>query len=69
MFRLTAAEKSEVVAKCDHLARLKFSPSLPNAFSEHGAIMVASVLNSPQFVLPQLVSTFPSRPQWKLDRQ
>jgi hypothetical protein len=50
MFRLNAAEKSEVVAKCDHLARLKFSPSLPNAFSEHGAIMVASVLNSPQAI-------------------
>lgn len=26
MFQLTAEEKAEVVAKCDHLARLKFSP-------------------------------------------
>ena len=46
MFRLTAEEKAEVVAKCDHLTKLKFSPVLPNAFTEHGAIMAASVLNS-----------------------
>jgi hypothetical protein len=25
MFQLTAAEKTEVVAKCDHLAKLKYS--------------------------------------------
>jgi hypothetical protein len=47
MFALTAAEKAEVVANCDHLSRLKFSPTLPFAFSEHGTIMLASVLNSP----------------------
>ncbi|MDI7261817.1 MAG: ORF6N domain-containing protein [Thermodesulfobacteriota bacterium] len=46
MFRLTAKEKAEVVANCDHLVKLKFSPALPNAFTEHGAIMVASVLNT-----------------------
>ena len=45
-FQLTAAEKSEVVANCDHLQRLKFSPVLPRAFTEHGAIMAANVLNS-----------------------
>ena len=50
MFRLTAEEKIEVVANCDHLARLKFSPSLPYAFTEHGAIMAASVLNSPRAI-------------------
>jgi len=48
MFQLSADEKSEVVAKCDHLEKLKFSKALPYAFTEHGAIMVASVLNSPQ---------------------
>ncbi|MBM3268588.1 MAG: ORF6N domain-containing protein [Candidatus Sericytochromatia bacterium] len=37
----------EVVAKCDHLHRLKFSPVLPGAFTEHGAVMLASVLNTP----------------------
>jgi hypothetical protein len=46
MFRLTAGEKAEVVANCDHLAQLRFAPSLPYAFTEHGAIMLASVLNS-----------------------
>ena len=46
MFQLTTKEKAEVVANCDHLAKLKFSPVLPNAFTEHGAIMVASVLNT-----------------------
>lgn len=46
MFKLTAKEKSEVVANCDHLKKLKFSPALPHAFTEHGAIMAASVLNS-----------------------
>jgi hypothetical protein len=48
MFRLTAKEKAEVVANCDHLQTLKFSPGLPHAFTEHGAIMVASVLNTPR---------------------
>ena len=46
MFRLTKEEKHEVVTNCDHLANLKFSPVNPNAFTEHGAIMAASVLNS-----------------------
>jgi len=46
MFQLTKKEKAEVVAICDHLANLKFSPVLPNAFTEHGAIMVASILNT-----------------------
>jgi hypothetical protein len=46
MFRLTADERDEAVAKCDHLKKLKFSPNLPFAFTEHGAIMLASVLSS-----------------------
>ena len=50
MFQLTATEKMEVVTNCDHLAKLKFSPSLPYAFTEHGTIMAASVLNSPRAV-------------------
>jgi len=50
MFRLTPAEKAEVVANCDHLSGLRFSPALPNAFTEHGAIMAANVLNSPRAV-------------------
>jgi len=47
MFRLTAAEKAQVVADCDHLAKLKFAATLPTAFTEHGALMAASVLNTP----------------------
>ena len=47
MFQLTQAEKSEVVAKCDHLRNLKFSSKLPFAFTEHGALMAAGVLNTP----------------------
>jgi len=46
MFRLTRREKREVVTNCDHLRRLKFSPALPSAFTEHGALMLANVLNS-----------------------
>ncbi len=45
-FRLSAAEKSEVVTNCDHLARLRFASARPYAFTEHGAIMAANVLNS-----------------------
>jgi hypothetical protein len=43
MFRLGRREKSEVVTNCDHLQGLKFSSGLPNAFTEHGAIMAASL--------------------------
>jgi hypothetical protein len=50
LFRLTENEKNEVVTNCDHLTRLKFSPNLPVAFTEHGAIMAATVLNSPEAV-------------------
>jgi hypothetical protein len=46
MFQLTEDEKEKVVANCDHLKKLKFSPSLPYAFTEHGAVMLASILNS-----------------------
>ncbi|MDX1972795.1 MAG: ORF6N domain-containing protein, partial [Candidatus Sumerlaeia bacterium] len=38
------------VAICDHLSGLKFSSTLPYAFTEHGAIMAANVLNSDQAV-------------------
>jgi hypothetical protein len=50
MFQLTSEEKEEVVTNCDHLEALKFSPVLPYAFTEHGAIMAASVLNSSRAV-------------------
>ncbi len=40
MFQLTKEEKEEVVTNCDHLKKLKFSPNLPYAFTEYGAIKV-----------------------------
>jgi hypothetical protein len=50
MFQLTEGEKNEVVANCNHLSALRFSPALPLAFTEHGAIMAASVLNTQRAV-------------------
>jgi ORF6N domain len=50
LIELSAEEKAEVVANCDHLGRLKYSPSLPLAFTEHGAIMAANVLSSQRAV-------------------
>jgi hypothetical protein len=50
MFRLSAEEKAEVVANCDHLAKLKYSPTLPYAFTEHGALMLGNVLKSERAV-------------------
>ncbi len=46
MFQLTAAEKAEVVANCDHLGQIKFSPSLAYAFTEHDALVLGNVLKS-----------------------
>lgn len=54
MFQLNAAEKQQVVTTCDHLRKLKFSPTLPYAFTEHGAVMLAAVLNSPTAVQASL---------------
>ena len=50
MFQLSATEKAEVVTSCDHLSKLKFSKSMPFAFTEHGAIQAANVLASPRAV-------------------
>jgi hypothetical protein len=50
MFQLVAAEKSEVVTNCDHIAKLRYSKTLPHAFTEHGAIMAASILSTPRAV-------------------
>ena len=50
VFRLVADEKAKVITNCDHLSRLKFAKSLPFAFTEHCAIMAATVLSSKQAV-------------------
>jgi len=46
VFELTLDEKDELVTNCDRLATLKHSSSIPYAFTEHGAVMLASVLKS-----------------------
>jgi len=60
MFQLTEQEKQEVVANCDHLKRLRFSPNLPFVFTEHGAVMLASILNSDRAIIVniQIVRVF-----------
>jgi hypothetical protein len=50
MFQLNADEKQEVVTNCDHLTKLKFSASMPYAFTEHGALMLGNVLKSSRAV-------------------
>ena len=50
MFRLSKEEKAEVVTICDHLSNLRFSPMLPHAFTEHGILMLSSVLHSKRAV-------------------
>lgn len=55
MFRLTVKEKEEVVANCDILPSVKFSRTTPFAFTEHGAVMLAAVLNSPRAVRASVV--------------
>ena len=46
IFVLTDQEKDELVTKCDHLRNLKYSSVLPTAFTEHGALMLSTVLKS-----------------------
>ena len=48
IFQLTQTEKDELVTICDHLRKVKYSRHLPYAFTEHGAVMVANLLNSPR---------------------
>jgi len=50
MFQLNKNEKLEVVTNCDHLNKLKYSPVNPLVFTEHGALMAASILNSARAV-------------------
>ena len=47
MFQLTKAEWKELITTCDNLGSVRFSPATPFAFTEHGAVMLATVLNSP----------------------
>ena len=46
MFQLKENEKNELVAKCDHLDKMKYSTVNPNVFTEQGIYMLSSVLKS-----------------------
>jgi phage regulator Rha-like protein len=47
MLTLTQIEWSEVITNCDNLpSNIRFTPSLPFAFTEHGVTMLASILKS-----------------------
>ena len=46
MFKLNNDELKELIANCDRFEKLKHSSSNPNAFTEQGVAMLATVLNS-----------------------
>ncbi len=50
MFRLTVSERDEVITICDNLTALRFSPVLPNAFTQDGVAMLSGVLRSSRAV-------------------
>ena len=50
VFELSEKEKTEVVEIFDHLHKLRFSPQLPNAFTEKGLYMLATILKSDKAV-------------------
>jgi hypothetical protein len=50
MFQVTAEEKEQLIGMFEHLNGLKYSPVLPYVFTEHGAVMLASILNSDQAI-------------------
>jgi predicted transcriptional regulator len=47
IFTLTESEKEYVITNCDNL-KIKFSPAMPNAFTEKGLYMLATILKSEQ---------------------
>ena len=60
IFRITPEEKEMIIAQFSHLHNLKFSKTLPFVFTEYGAVMLASVLNSEKAIAVnvQIVRTF-----------
>ena len=49
MFRVTKAEKDELVTNCDRFRPLKHSTVMPRVFVEQGVAMLSSVLKSECF--------------------
>ena len=60
MFQLSRKERDEVITICDNLASLKFARTMPFAFTEHGLVMLSSVLNSNRAIQVniEIVKTF-----------
>ncbi|PIV17936.1 MAG: DNA-binding protein [Elusimicrobia bacterium CG03_land_8_20_14_0_80_50_18] len=50
IFTLSKGEKQEVIKNFDNLAKVKFFPQLPKAFTEKGLYMLATILKSPKAV-------------------
>ena len=50
MFELTKQEQLDLVTNCDHLASLKFRPTLIKVFTEEGVAMLSTVLRSQQAI-------------------
>jgi ORF6N domain-containing protein len=49
-FRISRGELEEVAANCGYLRNLRYARGLPLAFTEHGAIMAASVVHTSRAV-------------------
>jgi len=60
MFQVSAEEKDHLIVNYKHLNSSKHSNVLPYAFTEHGVVMLASVLNSDRAILVniQIVGVF-----------
>jgi len=60
MFLLSGQEKEELVTNCDRFKNLKHSTVNPLAFTEHGILMLSTVLNSERAVAVniQIMRTF-----------
>lgn len=43
---IVVRESAEVIANCDRLSPLKFSPTQPYAYTEQGVAMLSAVLHS-----------------------
>lgn len=49
-FQLTEIETNDLIANCDRFESLKHSSFCPYAFSEHGVVMLSSVLHSDEAI-------------------
>jgi phage regulator Rha-like protein len=60
MFQLNDNETKELVTNCDRFKTLVHSTSNPYAFTEHGVVMLASILNSERAIAinVQIVKAF-----------